>query len=189
MPTCEVCIQTKMQKARVGHTTQRTEADGKLKPGERFDVDLMGPFPTTQNSRKYALQATDRRTRMTFTSILRSKDEAAEAMARILDRSLTPFGRICTHIHADRGGEFTGQEWKSTCGERGIRYTYAATNTPQHNGLAERVHRTTKRRQHSGQRQYYTPHICATCYPQPDFLTTRAHTSTGPEKNHTSAGY
>ena len=144
MPTCEVCIQTKMQKARVGHTTQRTEADGKLKPGERFDVDLMGPFPTTRNSSKYALQATDRRTRMTFTSILRSKDEAAEAMAHILDRSLTPFGRICTHIHADRGGEFTGQEWKSMCGERGIRYTYAATNTPQHNGLAERVHRTTK---------------------------------------------
>lgn len=140
LPVCEACIKAKATKAPVVHTVTHEEQDAKLSKGARFDVDLVGPLPSL--GKPFYLQAVDRRTRMKFTYGITKKSEAAKAMATLLDRELVPFGRICERIHADRGGEFTGNEWKTMCNERGIRYTYASPDTPAHNGLAERAHRT-----------------------------------------------
>lgn len=143
LPPCDVCISAKMTRAPVKRSPTHQGADIQLARGERIDVDLIGPMPASHSGYRYALQAIDRRTRMSWTGYLRSKNEAAAAMAKILDNELGRLNRHCARLHADRGGEFTGNDWKQLCQERRIRATYAATGTPEHNGLAERTHRTT----------------------------------------------
>lgn len=144
LPMCEACAKAKLHKAPVNHSATHAEEDAKLGKGERLDVDLFGPVPGGNNAaRQYILQAVDRNSRMKFSRVLASKGMATTTMAALLDKELTPYGRVCLRIHADRGGEFTGREWQNMCRERGIRYTYCSTDTPAHNGLAERAHRTT----------------------------------------------
>ena len=143
LPTCDTCVQGKIARTAVTRSTTHAEADSNLGRGARLDVDLIGPMPPSHSGYKYALQAVDRRTRMVFTRLLKTKAEATRAMASILDEELSKLGRVCERLHSDRGGEFTAQQWADMCNERGIRATFAATATPEHNGLAERSHRST----------------------------------------------
>lgn len=71
---------------------------------------------------------------------MKTKAEAPQAMANLLDKELSPFGRQCNRLHGDRAGEFMGEAFTQMCNERRIKATYAATATPQHNGLAEVIH-------------------------------------------------
>jgi transposase InsO family protein len=144
LPSCDVCIETKATKAKVVRKTTHKDSDAQLAKGERIDVDLIGPMKPSNSGYKWALEVVDRRTRMCWNAPLKAKSDAAKAMASILDKELSPFGRRCERLHADRGGEFTGSEWKMMCQERGIKWTYASTATPSHNGLCERSHRTTE---------------------------------------------
>lgn len=143
LPACDVCISAKMTRARIARKATHAESDERLAKGERIDVDLIGPMAPSASGYRYALEAVDRRTRMSWVVPLRAKGEAAHAMAALLDDQLSPFSRQCERLHADRGGEFTGREWQQMCHERHIKATYAATATPEHNGLVERTHRTT----------------------------------------------
>ena len=143
LPPCPVCLQSKLTRTSVKHAQTHVESDAELEKGQRLDVDLIGPMPATPSGKKYAIQPVDRKTRYVITEAMNNKDQSASIMTDILDRNLTPFGRVCTRIHADRGGEFTGGDWTTMCNERRIKYTWASTATPEHNGLAERIHRTT----------------------------------------------
>lgn len=141
LPTCTACDEAKSTKAPVRHHVTHDETDRQLRPGERLDVDLVGPMPTSPSGKRFALEIVDRHTRMRWVVPLNRKSDAANAMADFLDRTLAPLMRFCDRIHADRGGEFTSSDWTTMCTERGISSTYAATDTPAHNGLAERAHR------------------------------------------------
>lgn len=143
LSACKVCTEAKLTRARVTRTATHAEADAQLAKGERVDVDLIGPMPASHSGYKYALEAVDRSTRMSWKAYIKTKDQAAAAMAQILDKEFSPFGRHCDRLHGDRGGEFTGKDWLEMCRERRIRATFAATATPEHNGLVERTHGTT----------------------------------------------
>lgn len=143
MPECNTCAQTKTTRAAVTRSTTHTENDSELGKGARLDVDLIGPTETPSHSGcRFAMHIIDRRTRMTWVVLLKTKAEAAQAMANFLDTELGKYGRICEVVHPDRGGEFTGSKFTTVCTERGIRIVYAASATPEHNGLIERQHRT-----------------------------------------------
>jgi transposase InsO family protein len=45
-------------------------------------------------------------------------------------------------LHADRGGEFTSQDFNDFCKENGIKRQLTATYTPQQNRVIERKNRT-----------------------------------------------
>ena len=45
-------------------------------------------------------------------------------------------------LRSDNGGEYTSNEFKSYCSEKGIRHEKTAPGTPQQNGVAERMNRT-----------------------------------------------
>ena len=61
-------------------------------------------------------------------------------MAQLIDDNYSPQQFDPKEIHSDHGGEFTSHDWRDMCRERHIKPSYAAPNTPQHNGLAERTH-------------------------------------------------
>ena len=45
-------------------------------------------------------------------------------------------------LRSDNGGEYTSNEFKSYCSEKGIRHEKTVPCTPQQNGVAERMNRT-----------------------------------------------
>ena len=109
LPDCEVCTQAKFTKAPVKHTATHYEADRALLPGERIDTDLVDPFPASPSGKRFVLDVVDRHSRMRWVYPLSHKADAAGAMAELLDRELGPSQRMCTRLHADRGGEFCRQ--------------------------------------------------------------------------------
>lgn len=143
LPPCTVCLQCKLTKARVNHASTHVESDRQLRPGQLLNVDLIGPMePSTPGGYIYDLHVIDRCTRMKFRAPLVRRSQAAKAFADMIDREFTPFGRTPERVHCDRGGEFTGSEWAQMCKERGYKCTFSSTDTPAHNGIVERAHRS-----------------------------------------------
>lgn len=141
LPYCKACVEGKSKRARISRQPRDTNDQQRPAPapGARLHVDLMGPL----DGGYYVLDAVDEATRYEIYELIRNKSNSALAMAKAIDDNYTPLQSDPEEIHSDRGGEFVGKDWLDMCKERGIRVSYAATATPEHNGLAERTHGTT----------------------------------------------
>ena len=51
-------------------------------------------------------------------------------------------GKPLKCLRSDNGGEYTSNEFKSYCSEKGIRHEKTVSGTPQQNGVAERMNCT-----------------------------------------------
>ena len=49
-------------------------------------------------------------------------------------------------LKSDNGGEYSSDEFENYCAEHGIRMLKTEPETPQHNGVAERMNRTLNER-------------------------------------------
>ena len=49
-----------------------------------------------------------------------------------------PSGHLLQRLRSDRGGEYTRLEYREYCLQTGIKQEFAATHTPQQNGISER---------------------------------------------------
>jgi hypothetical protein len=139
---CSACAISKLTKTPVNRRVTHTEADAARGPGDRIDIDLAGPNEPSVSGARFSVDLMDRKTRYKWVAGIKRKDEAAAATAKILDAELGPKGLQCRAMGADRGGEFTGDEFVTMCKERRIVLKYAATDTPAHNGMIERQHRS-----------------------------------------------
>lgn len=143
---CVDCVQSKLTKAPVNRSTTHEESDAKLRPGEVLHMDLIGPMEDASvvGGFYYDCQVKDRATRMLFRAPLVRKTGSATAVAvaTMIDKELTPFGRVCKVIVPDRGSEFNNKDFLMMCAERGMEVKFIASDTPAHNGLVERAHRT-----------------------------------------------
>ena len=69
---------------------------------------------------------------------LSKKTEAIDALINYTQDVVVPSGHRLQHLRSDHGGEYTGLEYREYCLQTGIKQEFAATNTPQHNGISER---------------------------------------------------
>ncbi|CAN0093793.1 unnamed protein product, partial [Ascophyllum nodosum] len=74
--------------------------------------------------------------------LLCTKDQALASLQLFVTSTVIPFGSRIVTWRADKGGEYTDEEFKAYCQETGIIQRIAATNTPQQIGVSERVGRT-----------------------------------------------
>ena len=51
---------------------------------------------------------------------------------------MIPSGHRLKRLRSNRGGEYTGLEYREDCLQTGIKQEFTATNTPQQNGISER---------------------------------------------------
>lgn len=51
-------------------------------------------------------------------------------------------GKLMKCLRSDNGGEYTSTEFKQFCDTKGIKRHFTVPNTPQQNGVAERMNRT-----------------------------------------------
>ena len=69
---------------------------------------------------------------------LSKKDEAIDALINYTQDVTIPSGHRLQRRRSDRGGEYTGLEYREYCLQTGIKPEFAATNPMQQNGISER---------------------------------------------------
>ena len=132
---CDICSVTKSkQQAHPKKSTRKT-----TRPMQLVYTDLMGPFtPAVKGGYRFVSKFTDDYSRMKEIFLLKNKTEAAESLHQYNMTVAAPLGLRIENLRCDKGGEYTGQEFRTLCVGAGINIEYTATNTPQQNGVSER---------------------------------------------------
>ena len=132
---CDICSVTKSkQQAHPKKSTRKT-----TRPMQLVYTDLMEPFtPAAKGGYRFVSKFTDDYSRMKEIFLLKNKTEAAESLHQYNMTVAAPLGLRIENLRCDKGGEHTGQEFRTLCVGAGINIEYTATNTPQQNGVSER---------------------------------------------------
>ena len=100
----------------------------------------MGPFtPEAYGGFKCASKTSDQFTRWTVVYLLKRKSCAFDYFRLFVTSTVIPCGGRVIRWRADKRGEYMSETFKQYCSETGITQKFAATNTPQQNGVSERV--------------------------------------------------
>ncbi|MBW0533525.1 hypothetical protein O181_073240 [Austropuccinia psidii MF-1] len=106
-------------------------------------MDLVGSItPPSISQCKFFLTITDQASLYKIVSFLKNKSECFEKFKTIKKKIEVKQERKIKRIVSDWEGEFLNQQFAKLTTECGIIHTFALTETPQHNGYAERTNQT-----------------------------------------------
>jgi transposase InsO family protein len=134
LKTCETCIQAKSVKRQNHESVPRAS-----RPLKRVYMDFWGPYNKAKTLERYYLSLTDDCTR--FSWVCLTKDREAATVKAILEEWLVLVEREkgvkLLVIRTDNAKEFKALEpWAL---KKGIRIEFTEPDTPQQNGVAERL--------------------------------------------------
>ena len=138
---CDACLFARatrkpVPKVRVGPQSQHF--------GEEIHTDVWGPcsIPSKRGCR-YFITFTDDATRYTVTYLLHTKAEGLDAYKRFEAWALAQQHCLAIKVlHSDRGGEYLSEAFDSHLAAAGTARRLTVHDTPQLNGVAERLNRT-----------------------------------------------
>lgn len=105
--------------------------------------DLCGPIsPATHSGKRYFLLLVDDYSRYMWIGLLRSKDEALEAIKKVQTIAEVEKKLKLKALRSDRGGEFTSAKFVDHYERHRIKHFRTSPYTPQHNGIVERRNQT-----------------------------------------------
>ena len=137
---CESCVYAKATRKPVA---KEREGERATEFGGEIHSDLWGPAPVpTIRGRRYYVTFTDDKTRMTYIHLLRQKSDTFAAYKDFEAECLTQHDARVKVLHSDRGGEYTGKEFVLHLRKNGTKQKLTVHDTPQHNGVSERLNRT-----------------------------------------------
>lgn len=137
LPPCSGCAEGSLKRTNISHKTDyHNHRSNHYKPGQRLNVDLVGPI----DNGDYAVDVVDEASRYEMVDFVSHKSKTATTLAKIIDSNYTGHQQDPEELHSDRGGELTGQDMQELCQERHIKHTFTSSYTPEHNGIAERTH-------------------------------------------------
>lgn len=117
-------------------------ASHKLRPWEAVAVDLMGPYPVTEDGNKFIVVFVDYYTRWPEAQAL--PDSTAPTVAKaFVDLVVSRYGSPKTLL-SDQGPQFTSDFFTQTCQLLGVKRRFTTVFHPQAN-LTERVNQEIKR--------------------------------------------
>nr|GEX71506.1 hypothetical protein [Tanacetum cinerariifolium] len=106
-------------------------------------MDLCGPMHVESiNGKKYILVIVDDYSRFTWVKILRSKDEAPDAIIKCIKNIQVCLNATVRNVITDNGTEFVNQTLREFYENVGISHQTSIACTPQQNGVIERQNRT-----------------------------------------------
>lgn len=136
---CVVCLEAKAQR----NSFPRKSETNTTETLELIHCDLKGPANITgRKGNRYFITFTDDFSRFSCIVLLKEKSQASEALRKYIAFAENAQGRRIKAIRADNGGEFVNQEFEDILAEKGISRQRTAANSPQQNGVAERLNRT-----------------------------------------------
>ncbi|CAI7757447.1 unnamed protein product [Closterium sp. NIES-53] len=146
LPWKEAAARLTAEAVRGGHASHVTSGRGGQSSDlvELVHVDLVGPMKEKGDvGGLYSMTMVDDYTRLTWSFPLAKKSDAARVIIEEWLPMVEPeSGKRVKAICSDRGGEFSGMEFRSWLKRHGIKQQLTTTYTPQSNGVAERANRT-----------------------------------------------
>jgi hypothetical protein len=137
---CRTCIEAKATRTVVqkAHEGQRSSSMGQV-----VSSDVWGPARTTaKGGYRYFSTWTDNYSRFTHVYLQKSKAETFEKYKQFEAWMTTQHEVSIAALHSDRGGEYTSGEFDQHLARKGTRRSLTAHDTPEHNGVAERLNYT-----------------------------------------------
>lgn len=136
---CDACLVGKQRRAPFPQQANYRAAE----PLELVHGDLCCPIsPPTQGGKRYFLLLVDDHSRFMWLYLLRSKDEAAEAIQRFKVHAERETGRKLRTFRSDRRGEFNSGEFSLYLADLDVQWHLTAPYTPQQNGVVQRRNQT-----------------------------------------------
>ena len=135
---CKVCLLAKM--TRTPHMPKNIKS---TQPLDRIYTDLSGIIrtPSVQNFR-YFLTFIDDYSRYTTVYLLKTKEEVYDKFMEFKAMAENQFGRKIKQLRSDNGTEYTNNRFRQAIKDSGIDHQFTEVETPQQNGVAERMNRT-----------------------------------------------
>lgn len=137
---CETCNVAKCHRLPFQKRTIKSKT-----PLELIHSDTSGTI-RTPNIHRYTSYVIfiDDFTRYTFIYLLKSKNEVLEKFKQFKTMIENQLDHKIKAFRSDNGTEFTNNAFKQFCTSNGIRLETSNTDTPQQNGVAERMNRTIR---------------------------------------------
>ena len=137
---CESCEYAKMTRKPIQKVRVEPRAE---KFGDEVHSDLWGPSPVKSiGGREYYVTYTDGCTRWTVVDILKTKDQTFDSYKDFEAWAKTQYGVNVKCLFSDRGGEYMSGEFKAHLSRQGTKRRLTVHDTPEYNGIAERLNRT-----------------------------------------------
>ena len=135
---CEQCVLGKQKRVKFGTAIHNTE--GIL---DYIHTDVWGPTKTDSlGGKHYFVTFVDDFSRRVWVSTLKSKDEVFETFLEWKKIVEIQTGRKIKVLRYDNGTEYRNDQFSIFCKNEGISRHFTVRNTPQQNGVAERMNRT-----------------------------------------------
>lgn len=137
---CESCEVAKMTRKAIKKVRQEPRAAA---IGDEIHSDIWGPSPVeTNHGKRYYISFTDDHSRFTHLYLIRKKDEAFESYVTYEAWLKNQKSAMIKCLHSDRGGEFISNEFNAHLAKHGTIRKLSAHDTPEYNGVSERLNRT-----------------------------------------------
>ena len=131
---CETCIKAKSHL--VPYNTSLNQC------GKHFELvhsDVWSPFPVESvHGSRYFVLFVDDCTRMTWTYLLKKKDEVKVVFRAFYEMVQNQFETNVKFLRSDNGGEFVNSNLREFFIEKGVIHETTCVGTPQQNGMTER---------------------------------------------------
>jgi transposase InsO family protein len=106
-------------------------------------TDVCGPLPVhSHRSYRYFITFIDDSFRFASVYPLWEKSEVGKSLKAFIARAELKTGLKVKTLRSDRGGKYKAGHVKDYLVECGIKHEVTTPDTPQHNGVAERLNRT-----------------------------------------------
>ena len=135
---CEQCVLGKQKRVKFGTAIHNTE--GIL---DYIHTDVWGPTKTASlGGKHYFVTFVDDFSRRVWVYTLKSKDEVFETFLVWKKMVENQTGRKIKVLQSDNGTEYRNDQFSIFCKKEGISRHFTVRDTPQQNGVAERMNRT-----------------------------------------------
>ena len=137
---CEVCAKSKMTRTDFKLTATEKKPRSVL---EIVSSDVAGPIsPETYDGFKYYVSFTDHFSRFSVVYLIKTKGEVFEKFLEYEAKMTAQCKSKISHFRSDNGGEYSSNEIKKFCRQKGIQLDYTVARNPEQNGVSERLNQT-----------------------------------------------
>jgi transposase InsO family protein len=136
---CSACLRGKQTRKPIPSETETRATE----PLGRVYSDVCGPMSTqSQEGYQYYMSITDDFSWYSWIFLLKHKSDAFTNFKEWLTRAENETGKRLKSFRNDGGGEYVSSEFLKFLKEKGILWENTNANTPQENGISERLNRT-----------------------------------------------
>jgi hypothetical protein len=138
---CEACVKAKIKRLPI--PKQRSDARAVKKYGDRIHSDLWGPAQVSSiGGKNYFVTFTDEATAVTEVEFLKKKSKVFPNHRNFVTAAKTQRGVTIKELHSDGGGEYCNEKMVEFLKSQGTKHTKSVHDTPQQDGIPERLNGT-----------------------------------------------